>query len=677
MEKKYFNKEYPTLLHGADYNPEQWVDTKEVWDEDMRLMKLANCNEMSVGIFSWSVLEPRENEYHFEIFDEILDKIYRNGGRVLLATPSGARPRWMAEKYPEVLRTNERGEKMLYGARHNHCLTSPYYRKKVREMNSLLAERYGKHPAVIGWHISNEYSGECFCPLCRDAFHKFLAKKYGNIDKLNFEWWNTFWSHRFSSFEQIDPPSPLGDSYSALYLDWQRFVTEQTASFLKNEVEAVRTHSNLPTTANFMQHYTQLNYWVMEKEIDAVSWDSYPDWHNDAVMDLPHTAADTAFVHDTYRAMKQKPFLLMESTPSLVNWRKYNKLKRPGIHKLASIQAVAHGSDSVQYFQWRKSRGSCEKFHGAVIDHNPTENTRVFREVREVGELIKKICCCAGTMPKVEVAVIFDTENEWALSKAQGFCRNNKKYYDTCFGFYFSMWKRGIAVDIIDANRPIDSYKLVIAPMLYMMKESTISRLVDYVKGGGTLVSTYMTGMVNENDLCYLNGIPASELSDVFGLVSEEIDTLYPQDSNFTVYKGEKYPLHEYCERIHTKGGAEVLARYGCDFYANEPMLVKNRYGEGTAYYFAARDTGELSDKIMSEISDELSLSRDFENLPYGVTSHSRECDGEKYVFVENYNDSPVTVESSIEMLDLETNEKVFGRVELKPYGIRVFLVKG
>ena len=676
MEKKYFNKDFPTLLHGADYNPEQWVDTKEVWDEDMRLMKLASVNEASVGIFSWSVLEPRENEYHFEIFDEILDKIYNNGGRVILATPSGARPVWMAKKYPEVLRTNERGEKMLYGGRHNHCLTSPYYRKKVREMNTRLSERYGKHPAVIGWHISNEYSGECFCPLCQDAFHKFLAKKYGDIDKLNFEWWNTFWSHRFNSFEEIDAPSPLGDSYSALYLDWQRFVTEQTASFIKNEVEAVRTHSTLPVTANFMQHYTQLNYWAMEQELDAVSWDSYPDWHHDAANDLPHTAADIAFVHDTYRAMKQKPFLLMESTPSLVNWNEYNKLKRPGMHKLASIQAVAHGADSVQYFQWRKSRGSLEKFHGAVIDHNPTENTRVFRDVAEVGSFLRKIDGCAGTMPKVEVALIFDTENEWALSKAQAFCRSNKKYYDTCFKFYFALWQRGIAVDIINANRPIDGYKMVVAPMLYMVKEETISKLESYVKNGGTLVSTYITGMVNENDLCYLNGFPANELGNVFGLVSEEVDTLFPEDSNFIAYKGEEYPVHDYCERIHPKDGAEVLAYYAKDFYAGEPALVKNKYGKGEAYYFAAHDDGELSDKIISELAESLSLSVDFENLPYGVTSHSRECDGEKYIFVENYNVFPVTVRNNREMLDLETGATVKGDIELDKYGVRVFLVK-
>ena len=200
--KQYMNENFKHFLHGGDYNPEQWIDTPEVWDEDMRLMQLANCNEMSVGIFSWAKLEPQEGVYDFSFLDTILDKIYAAGGRALLATPSGARPHWMADAHPEVLRVNERGEKMHFGVRHNHCPTSPYYREKVAQINAKLAERYGKHPAVIGWHISNEYGGRCYCPLCQEAFRGWLEKKYGgDLHKMNFEWWTTFWSHTYNSFD--------------------------------------------------------------------------------------------------------------------------------------------------------------------------------------------------------------------------------------------------------------------------------------------------------------------------------------------------------------------------------------------------------------------------------------------------------------------------------------------
>ena len=185
-EKKFINEKFSHLMYGGDYNPEQWIEDKQVWDEDMKLMKKAACNEMTVGIFSWATLEPEEGKYDFSFLDEIIEKIYQNGGRVVLATPSGARPHWMADKYPEVLRVNSHGERQHFGARHNHCYTSPVYREKVREINTLLAQRYGKHPAVVAWHISNEYGGMCYCPLCQEAFRNYLKERYqGSIEKLD------------------------------------------------------------------------------------------------------------------------------------------------------------------------------------------------------------------------------------------------------------------------------------------------------------------------------------------------------------------------------------------------------------------------------------------------------------------------------------------------------------
>ena len=202
----------PGLIHGGDYNPDQWLGYPDVLKEDVRLMNLAGVNSASVAIFAWAALEPEEGKYNFEWLDETFDRLWKAGVRVILATPSGARPAWMDEKYPEVLRVNADRTKNLHGLRHNHCFTSPYYRQKVREMNRMLAERYGKHPALMMWHLSNEYGGECHCPLCQEAFRNWLRKKYDNdIEKLNHEWWTYFWSHRYTSFDQIESPSPLGD----------------------------------------------------------------------------------------------------------------------------------------------------------------------------------------------------------------------------------------------------------------------------------------------------------------------------------------------------------------------------------------------------------------------------------------------------------------------------------
>ena len=677
MEKKYICDSFRHFLHGGDYNPEQWIDTKEIWDEDMRLLKLANCNEMSVGIFSWSTLEPIENEYDFSFLDEILDKIYAAGGRVLLATPSGARPHWMADKYPEVLRVRNNGQRNRFGRRHNHCYTSPYYRQKTAEMNALLAERYGKHPAVIGWHISNEFGGECFCPLCQEAFRDFLRKKYANdIKKLNFQWWTTFWSHTYSDFSEIEPPSPIGDSFSALELDWKRFVTEQTTDFMENEIKAIRKYSSLPVTTNFMEGYPAHNYNVMVRAVDVVSWDAYPLWHNSDTNDGHLNAAiDTAILHDYFRALKKQPIILMESTPSNTNWQKISKLKRPGMHRLACMQAVAHGCDAIQYFQWRKSRGSNEKFHGAVVDHAGHENTRVFREVSEVGATLKKLEDVLGSMPKVRVAVVIDTMNEYALTYCQGFQNENKKYYDTCRAFYKELWMRGIDTDIVDAERDISEYDLVIAPMLYMTSEKTINSLKSFVANGGTLVSTYALGMVNENDLCYLGGFPGGALREVFGIWNEEIDTLYPSERNTLSYKGEEYEICDYAERIHLEGAKE-LGAYTSDFYASEPAVTVNEYGRGKAYYIAARDTGALKHKIIGEILTELGIKGNLKASENGITAHSREDDESVYLFVENYSSDVATAELYSGGTDMETGDTVEGRVTLSPYGVKIIKIK-
>ena len=667
--KKYFNESFKHFLHGGDYNPEQWIDTKEVWDEDMRLMKLSHCNEMSVGIFSWSILEPKENEYDFSFMDEILDKIYEAGGRVLLATPSGARPRWMAEKYPEVLRVKSNGQRNEFGRRHNHCLTSPYYRKKVYEMNSILAKRYGKHPAVIGWHVSNEYGGECFCPLCREAFTKWLENKYeGDINKLNFQWWTTFWSHRFDDFSQVAPPLPHGDSYASLELDWRRFVSDQTQSFIANEIAGIREYSDLPTTINMMP-YQPINYTKIATEIDAVSWDSFPSWHKPEHLSL---APEIAFWHDFFRSMKQKPFLLMESTPSNTNWQEYNKLKRPGMHKLSSIQAVAHGSDSVQYFQWRKSRGSNEKFHGAVVDHVGHENTRVFKDVTELGICLEKINEILGTMPSVKVALVYDVDNDNALKVAQGFQLKDKKYVKACLTWYNQFWKRGIDVDVVNAEADLSSYSLVVAPMLYSTSEKAVANIENYVKNGGTYVGTYALAMVNENDLCYLGGFPANNLKNVFGVWAEEIDTLYPGECNYVRCKNKEYKVVEYCERLNVAPTAKVIGTYQDDFYANEPAIVKNAYEKGTAYYVGARGTGELEDSVIATILKDLKIEGNVKKLPEGVTAHSREDENAKYIFVENYNGDKKIVDIGEEMLNLETGEKEKGEIVIPAFGLKI-----
>lgn len=674
-------KQYATkfhhFLHGGDYNPEQWLATPEIWDQDIEYMKLANCNTVSLGIFSWAFLEPAEDIYDFSVMDTVIEKLTKNGINIILATPSGAKPRWMAEKYPQTLRVNADLVREHYNGRHNHCFTSPVYREKVQKINRMLAQRYGKTPNIILWHVSNEYSGECHCELCQAAFREWLRKKYDNdLEKLNQTWWTGFWSHRITDWAQIESPSALGDHVLAgHFLDWKRFVTDQTTDFLRHEIQPLREITpHIPVTTNMMGPGQELDYWTMRDAVDVISWDAYPKWHSD--QGNAKIASDIAFAHDLHRCLQDKPFILIESTPSLTNWAEYCKLKKPGMHKASSLQAVAHGSDSVMYFQWRKGRGGCEKFHGAVIGHDGRPGGRVFNDVTEVGETLGKLDRVLGSRTVSDVAVIFEFENKWGLEQARGFQNADKKYNDTCQDHYRQLWKRGLNVDVVNSTAELSRYSVVIAPMLYLISEAGIENLRQYVQNGGILVATYMTGYVNENDLCYLGGFPGGDLKTVFGLQANEIDTLYPSERNTVMLAGREYTAVDYCELIDPDT-AQVLGTYTTDFFAGMPAVLKNRYGKGTAYYIGCRDDGALLDAVYGMILQAAGIHNQFaETIPDGVTLHTREDTENLYLFVENYSGQAVSVHLKGQFTELETGNIVPGALPLNGYDVKVLTRK-
>jgi len=351
-----------------------------------------------------------------------------------------------------------------------------------------------------------------------------------------------------------------------------------------------------------------------------------------------------------------------------VNWHEYNKLKRPGAHELSALQTIAHGGDTVQYFQFRKSRGAGEQFHGAVVDHEGSENTRVFKEVAALGARMKQLDAVVGTKTVARVAILHDWSNQWALDAAQGFQNKNKRLRATQLQFYKAFWQRGINVDVICPEDDLTAYDLVIAPMLYSVSNAQGQKLAAYVAKGGTLVCTYGTAMVDETTLAHLGGWPGAGLRKVFGIWNEELDTLYPDDFNTVTGDIGEYKTIDYCELIHAEG-AEVLATYESDFYAGRPAATVNTYGKGKAYYIAFRDTGDFTDAMMEDLIHELGITSDFDGeLPHGVTAHSR-TDGESvFVFLQNFNSHAVTVPTAKQWATAEGGISVSGTIPLKPY---------
>ncbi len=624
------------ILYGGDYNPEQWPE--EVWEEDMRLFKLAHIDTVTLNVFSWALLQPNENTYDFSRLDKMMKLVKDNGLKVCMATSTAAHPAWMARKHPDILRVGHDGMKRKFGGRHNSCPNSPTYRKYSVALAEKLAERYQNYDNIVAWHISNEYGGECYCENCEKAFRKWLIQKYRTIDELNRVWNMTFWGHTLYDFEDVVAPNMLSEEFDrgdgvrtyfqAISLDYRRFNSDSMLECFRLEKEAVRKYTpDIPVTTNLMGAYKPLDYQKWGKYMDFISWDNYPMYDS--------YPAQVAMQHDLMRGLKQgKPFALMEQTPSVSNWHVSCKLKRPGIMRLWSYQAVAHGADTVMFFQMRRSIGACEKYHGAVIDHVGNEDTRVFREIAAMGEELDRIGNeTLGCRTNAKVAIVFDWDNWWAAEYSAGPSRLIN-YCEEVTRYYRAFSEKNISVDFVSVEDALSSYKLVVAPLLYMCKDGFDEKVREYVTSGGCFLTTYFSGYVENHDLVITGGYPG-KLKDILGIWVEESDAVLKEEGNSFVYNGKTYPANILCDLLHLRG-AESLSSYESDFYAGMPVLTCNSFGEGKAYYVATASNKVFYSDFIGEICKELAIMPVLET-PEGVEATERENERGKFLFLLNH----------------------------------------
>lgn len=624
------------IPYGGDYNPEQWPE--ETWEEDMRLLKLAHIDIVTLNVFSWASLQSDDNTYHFEKLDKIMDLVHRNGLKVCLATSTGAHPAWMARKHPDILRVESNGMKRKFGGRHNSCPNSPAYQKYAPLLAEKLAERYKEYDNIVAWHISNEYGGECYCENCEKKFREWLKEKYRTIDEVNRVWDTAFWGHTFYDFEDIVAPNHLSEHwgndrtmFQGISLDYRRFNSESILNAYRLEYDAIHAVTpDIPITTNLMGTYQPLDYQMWAKYMDFISWDNYPA--NDTPLE------ETAMRHDLMRGLKQgKPFALMEQTPSVTNWLPYNMLKRPGVMRLWSYQAVAHGADTVMFFQMKRSIGACEKYHGAVIDHAGHENTRVFREVSELGAELEKLGAkTLGARCDAKAAIVFDWDNWWAVSYSAG----PSVYLDYCkevLRYYKALHNQNIPVDMISVEDDLSSYSLVIAPVLYMVKTGYDDRIRSYVKNGGRFLTTFFSGYVDEHDLVTIGGYPG-RLRDILGIWVEEEDALPEDMSNSFTYKGKTYPAAMLCDLLHPEG-AEILSTYEKDFYAGMPVLTKHAFGKGFGYYVATQSSEAFYRDYLQEICEEAGI-RPIMDTPDTVEVTRRTNQNGTFIFMLNHGEA-------------------------------------
>ncbi|MEC5338221.1 beta-galactosidase [Enterococcus casseliflavus] len=658
-------KFFDRILFGGDYNPNQWP--KEIWEEDIRIFKKASINSATVNVFSWAKIQPSENCYDFEELDQIIEKLSTEGFDIVLATSTAALPAWMFKKYPEVARTDYDGHHHKFGQRHNACPNSLVYQKYAERLATKLAERYGENPQVTCWHINNEYGGECYCDNCEKAFRVWLKDKYQTIEALNKAWNMEFWGHTVYEWDEIVLPNALSEgigydktAFAGISIDYRRFNSD---SLLKNymmERDAIRKiDPTTPITTNLMGTFKGLDYFKWAKEMDLISWDNYPAYNTPWSL--------VAMTHDLMRGLKQQPFMLMEQTPSQQNWQPYNSLKKPGQMRAQSYQTIAHGADTIQYFQLRRSIGACEKFHGAVIEHVGHEDTRVFRETAALGAELAQLSDIIGTQTQSQVAVIFDWDNYWALEYTSG-PTVDLKYVEQIHRYYRYFHEQNIAVDLVPVDADLSKYKLVAAPVLYMIKEGMQERLTDFVKQGGSLLTTYMSGIVDQSDNVHLGGYPGP-LRELAGIWVEEIDALAPEQSNGVSLVNEELTgtSNLVSDLIHLET-AEALAHYTSNFYAGMPAVTKNMFGDGTVYYFGGQLEDQLQDQLFKTIVEENDITPVIEEATKLEVACRENAEAKFFVIINFHEEAQPLPAMFVGKTDLLTGEVLSSEMMLTQY---------
>ncbi|MFF7039955.1 beta-galactosidase [Streptomyces massasporeus] len=658
------------IRYGGDHNPEQWP--REVWDEDHRLFTRAGIDTLTVGVFAWSVTQPAADTFDFTVLDRILDRAAAEGRRVCLATGTAALPPWLATAHPEVNRTDFEGRRHRYGQRHNFCPSSPAYREHATALASRLAERYAGHPALLAWHVNNEYGGACYCDLCAEAFRDWLRDRHGTLDALNDAWWTTFWSHRYTGWDQIEPPNALTEhwrgpdhtAFQGITLDYLRFTTDALLGCFLAEKEVIRAHDpDTPVTTNFMGLYRPLDYHRWAPHLDFASWDNYPP------LDAPPTRP--ALAHDLMRGLKDgAPFWLMEQTPSTTACRDVNPLRRPGELRLATFQAIAHGADAALYFQMRASRGACEKYHGAVIGHAGRDDTRVFREVAELGRELELLGDrTLGARTPARTALLFDWDSWWALEISDGPSRL-VTYPDVVHTYYRAAREAGADVDVVPQTADLTPYDVVLAPALHLVKGDLATRLEAVAARGGTVLATFLSGRVDEHDRAFLTDVPGP-FAPLMGVRVDEWDARPPEFAQPVPELGTEARL---VFEIVLPRGAEPVATYGTDFYAGTPAVTRNRHGEGEGWYVATALDQPGVDEVVRRILTRHDLLCPYADHPAVETATRVAPDGTRLLFLLNHSPEPARLSAHTTATDLLTGKRVDQGepLVLDPFGVAI-----
>ncbi|MGW5495038.1 beta-galactosidase [Streptomyces olivaceoviridis] len=662
------------LAFGGDYNPEQWPES--VWQEDVRLMREAGVTMVSVGIFSWALLEPAPGEYDFGWLDRIIGLLHENGIRVDLGTPTVVPPAWFYRAHPEALPVTAEGTRYEFGSRGAICHSNADYRAAAANITTRLAERYGDHPALALWHVHNEYGvpvSACYCESCAAHFRRWLADTYGSVDAVNEAWGTAFWGQRYTGFAQINPPRAtptVGNPGQAL--DYKRFADATIRENFRAERDILhRLSPGVPVTTNFMTALSQcdsMDYWAWGREVDLVTNDHY------LITDGRRTHVNLAMAADLTRSVAGgAPWLLLEHSTSGVNWQPRNPAKAPGQMARNSLAHVARGSEGAMFFQWRQSRRGAEKFHSAMLPHGGTD-TRVWREVVELGSRVGALSEIRGTRTEADAAMLWDWQSWWAQNLAWRPSEDHDPR-ERADSFYEALYDRHLTVDFAHPEADLSGHPLVVVPALYLMTEAAGNNVREYVRNGGTLVVSYFSGIVDEHDAVHEGAYPGA-LRDVLGLTVEEFSPLLKDERvRLTGPDGSELTGDVWTEFLVPRG-AETVWTYADGLTAGRPAVTRHRLGRGTAWYVSTRLDARGLDALIGWAADDARLAPRAD-LPRDVEVVRRRGDSGTYLFVINHTAGDTKVSLDTPGTELLTGERAAGRLAVPAGAVRVVRLDG
>jgi beta-galactosidase len=660
---------FPHVAYGGDYNPEQWPP--EVWEEDACLMQEAGVNMVTLAVFAWARLEPAQGRYDFSWLDRVIDLLFAHGVRVDLATATASPPPWLIRLHPEILPVNAEGVTLWHGSRRHYCPHSRAYREHAARLVTALAEHYRDHPALSLWHVDNEYAchfSECFCEASVAAFRQWLQQRYATLEDLNQAWGTAFWSQVYYDWQEIQAPRPTPAFINpGQKLDWERFCSDSwLACFEEQKAILRRITPHLPVTTNFMNFHRPLDHWKFAASEDIVSFDCYPDTSR------PDWMVDSGMGFDLMRSIgRGQPWLLMEQAPTHVNWRQRNATKRPGIMRQQSYQALAHGSDGVMFFQWRASVAGAEKFHSAMLPHAGTDS-RVWREIAALGSELKKLDQVLSSRMQAQTAILFDWENWWALER-DAKVSNDIRLLPQVKAIYAEFFRRNVSVDFAHPESDLSSYRLVVAPNLYMVSGQAARNIEQYVAQGGTLLMTFFSGIVDNCDHVLPGRIPVP-FHEMLGLWVEEFVAYQETQTNVVeTVDGPTCSCELWSDIIHLTG-AEALGRYREDFFAGRPAITRHHFGKGMAYYLGTALAADGLAWLLKQVCMDAGVEPTLQ-VPAGIEVTRRSDGTHTWLFILNHGGEAVRVALPAQAVDLISGRTLPSMLALEPQGVAVLQI--